>query len=411
MKRAWITLAAFTFAAVASAQSAKYKDWAKSPEAYFLTPAERAEWAQVKSDDEAEKFIATYYARRGGEKFKAEIARRIAAADEQFKLRRQRGAESSRGRLLIVLGGPTRVTATRPAGPDTNNAAVGGESRTDTAFGGTATAPVVTQNWIYEKEKFDPSWGIGDLTVQIAVDPQRGTDEIQNASAANKALGIVAEKSIVAPGAVAATTAATSSPSGAAAAPAAANPASGSTAPGASAAVAATPAPSAPSSAAPVKAVRSLRAAGRHRPGVGAGARCSDGDRRSGDRRNSSRRPCRSRCDAEGEGESEHDGSVLGRAVSHRRGRPVLLAGDLGPGRQGPGPRRPSSAGRHERGRPGGRHLLGGRPLTDVKTGQRNDRVYERSVVLPPGSYRGAFGLFPADGSTALTTSSGRSSS
>ena len=119
MKRAWITLAAFVVAAVTSAQLAKFKDWPKSPEAYFLTPAERSEWAQVKSDDEAEKFIATYYARRGGEKFKAEIARRIAAADEQFKLRRQRGAESSRGRLLIVLGGPTRVTATRSAGTDT----------------------------------------------------------------------------------------------------------------------------------------------------------------------------------------------------------------------------------------------------------------------------------------------------
>jgi len=113
VKKICLTFAALAFASVAMAQLSKYKDWPKSPEAYFLTPAERSEWSSVKTDDDAEKFIASYYAKRGGDRFKAEIARRIAAADEQFKLRRQRGAESQRGRLLIVLGLPTRVTNAR----------------------------------------------------------------------------------------------------------------------------------------------------------------------------------------------------------------------------------------------------------------------------------------------------------
>src|SRR5262249_14047069 len=41
--------------------------------------------------------------------------------------------------------------------------------------------------------------------------------------------------------------------------------------------------------------------------------------------------------------------------------------------------------------------------LADMKTGTRTDKVFERSIVLPPGSYRGAFGLFSTDG-TALVS-------
>ena len=48
MKKALIAVAAFVFASVAMAQLSKYKDWAKSPEADFLTPAERGEFQALK---------------------------------------------------------------------------------------------------------------------------------------------------------------------------------------------------------------------------------------------------------------------------------------------------------------------------------------------------------------------------
>ena len=41
-----------------------------------------------------------------------------------------------------------------------------------------------------------------------------------------------------------------------------------------------------------------------------------------------------------------------------------------------------------------------------MKTGTRVDKVYERSIVLPAGNYRGAFGLFTPDGATALASAS-----
>src|SRR5262249_20421625 len=100
VKKLLLVLAGLAAATAALAQLSKNKDWDKSPEAYFLTSAERADWKNVKTDEEADKFIAVYYARRGGEAFKQEISRRIAAADQQFKLQRyKRGADSGRGHL------------------------------------------------------------------------------------------------------------------------------------------------------------------------------------------------------------------------------------------------------------------------------------------------------------------------
>src|SRR5258706_9060736 len=122
-------------ASLSLAQLSKYKDWAKSPEAYFLTPSEREEWAAVKSDEEAEKFIASYWAKRDPtpgttqNEFKDGVMRRIAAADEQFKARRYaKGSESARGHVFVVLGAPNRATQARMGATD-------GTASSDTGLG------------------------------------------------------------------------------------------------------------------------------------------------------------------------------------------------------------------------------------------------------------------------------------
>ena len=109
MKKALLFLAGVAMAAVSLAQLSKYKDWAKSPEAYFLTPSEREEWAAVKSDEQAEKFIASYWAKRDPtpgttqNEFKDGVMRRIAAADEQFKARRYALTTTSKSLALLRL--------------------------------------------------------------------------------------------------------------------------------------------------------------------------------------------------------------------------------------------------------------------------------------------------------------------
>ena len=200
MKKFLSAAAALVLASVALSQVSKLKDWPRSPEAYFLTPAEKQEWGKLTSDGDAEKFIAAYWAKRGGERFKEAITRRIAAADQQFKLRRQKGSESARGRIFIVLGNPTKVAEAREGGgaPDTGGASSGaGAGNFDTESGPTA----VIQTWTYAKDKFDASWDVGEFQAKISVDPQRGTDELMNAAPVNKAIEKIAEHSIAAPAA------------------------------------------------------------------------------------------------------------------------------------------------------------------------------------------------------------------
>jgi hypothetical protein len=43
--------------------------------------------------------------------------------------------------------------------------------------------------------------------------------------------------------------------------------------------------------------------------------------------------------------------------------------------------------------------------LIEVKSGSRTDKAFDRSIALPPGSYRGSFGLFPAAGGDAVASS------
>src|SRR5690349_7424355 len=193
-----MALAGLAFAATSLAQLTKYKDWDKAPEAYFMTSQERADWKKVATDQDAEVFIATYYAKRGGEAFKQEVARRVAAADQQFKGRRQKGSESARGRIFIVLGAPTRVLNSQPGAAD-------GGATPDTGLGAPGTTGDVggarEQTWLYDRAKFDPSWGIGEVRARIAVNTQVGSDDLQNKSEVDRAISIVADKSIVNPNA------------------------------------------------------------------------------------------------------------------------------------------------------------------------------------------------------------------
>jgi len=348
VKKFWISLSLLAIAAVSLSQLSKYKDWAKSPEAYFLTPAEKTEWAALHSDEEAEKFIASYWAKRGGQRFKDEVTRRINAADEQFKSSHVRGALTARGRVLIVLGGPSRVT--------TERAQVSGESAPGSAPGGAFEQEPFVQTWTYDKTKFDPSWGIGELHVRILVEPQRGSDQVQGAAPVEKAIATVAEKSITHPGASAAgATAGNAAPPAPGAAGASAAPASGN--PPAAAVVVL---PAAIRSALETAAKENATAAGTFWGG-----------------------PFH---DAAGEPFYSFELSIPADRVP---GGGVKFGG-LVTGESGQ-----EVASYWEDAR-----------LSELKSGKRTDKVFERSVALPPGTYRAAFGLFTPDEATALASAS-----
>src|SRR5450755_552243 len=97
-----------------AADLVKYKDWKKSPEyEYLITDAETKEWKTVKTDAEAEKFIALFWARRNPDPknpdnmFKLRFEKLVEYADKRFTLASgKRGALTERGKLFILVGPP-----------------------------------------------------------------------------------------------------------------------------------------------------------------------------------------------------------------------------------------------------------------------------------------------------------------
>ena len=87
----------------------KYKDWDSSPVSFFMTRAERAEWAMVKTDADAEQFVQKYLARRPAS-FAKEVAERAAAADKHLSFGGQMGSRTLRGKVVVLLGPPAGFT-------------------------------------------------------------------------------------------------------------------------------------------------------------------------------------------------------------------------------------------------------------------------------------------------------------
>jgi GWxTD domain-containing protein len=362
VKKIFLAVAGLAFAVSALAQLSKYKDWDKTPEAYFLTPAERTEWKNVKTDEEADKFIAVYYAKRGGEAFQQEISRRIAAADQQFKLQRyKRGADSVRGHLLIVLGTPSRVSQSRAqegAVDDSGGVTAPGiDTRPSEAVG---ASRAVDYTWTYLPDKF-PGMNIPEFRARVTLDPAQGRDILQNSSEVEKVMATLAEKSIVNPNATA--VAAGAAPgAGAKAAPPAGAAAAG---------AAAAPPPPPPPAPLPAAVKTALEAV--------AGKNTGEGAFWAG--------PFRS--------------AVTGDQFLALQ---FYLASNK-PAFAGNTPLKFGGLVTDESGKEVDSFWEDAN-FIEVTEGTRKDRVFDRSVTLQPGSYKGTFGLFPAEGQPPVASGS-----
>lgn len=91
----------------------RYKDWSKSPEFLFLaTEAEQKEWKKVTTDEQADKFVQLFWARRDPDlktpvnEYKLGFDQRVKEADQLFSLPRLRGALTERGKAYVLVGPP-----------------------------------------------------------------------------------------------------------------------------------------------------------------------------------------------------------------------------------------------------------------------------------------------------------------
>jgi len=178
------------------------EDWTKSPEAYFLTKEERAEWKTIDSRDSRQKFIERYWLKRdptpgtGKNEFRELVFARIKTADARFKIEKTPGSRTARGEVFIVLGSPARfrdVNAPKP-GQDSPTRPLGPKAILE----GNET----TSTWSYDPDRTPRILEIlqrTNLQIRIVVEPSRHMDAIQDPGLFNDMKEIVARASIVNP--------------------------------------------------------------------------------------------------------------------------------------------------------------------------------------------------------------------
>jgi GWxTD domain-containing protein len=128
--------------------SPQFKDWPKSPEAYFLTAEEKTQWKIVKDDGQAREFVERYYARRAPD-LPQILKERIGVADKYFSAGKVKGSETLRGKVIILFGPPSELQ---------QNAGDGSIGRPGTVDRGSVTSGVA-----------DPHSNIGPGTAGLVV--------------------------------------------------------------------------------------------------------------------------------------------------------------------------------------------------------------------------------------------------
>jgi GWxTD domain-containing protein len=124
LRRATIVLVLLLATRARGAGVERYKDWNKSPEFSGLAvESEQKEWKKIASDEEAERYIQLFWAKRDPDlktpvnEFKIVFDQRVKEADQLFGLPRTRGALTERGKLYVLVGAPKtllRVTGIKP---------------------------------------------------------------------------------------------------------------------------------------------------------------------------------------------------------------------------------------------------------------------------------------------------------
>ena len=157
-------------------ESAKvYKNWLNQDVKYIITKDEKKAFEQLKTDEERENFIATFWSRRDPNpdteenEYREEYYERIAYANEHFASGIP-GWRTDRGRIYITWGKPDSVESHPTGGSYDRPSYEGGGSTTTYAF----------ETWFYRYLE-----GVGSGVEIEFVDPT-GTGEYRIATNANE---------------------------------------------------------------------------------------------------------------------------------------------------------------------------------------------------------------------------------
>ena len=141
-----LAVAAGSFAAL-SPQKAAY---VTGPVQYIMTAEEKAQWKTLQTDQEADDFIALFWAKRdptpgtARNEFREQFDYRVAAADKSLGAAGYRGSMTDQGRIFILFGQPKYATHSGGSG---NNAIPEFGKPEDSALAG---GELEMAKWTYE---------------------------------------------------------------------------------------------------------------------------------------------------------------------------------------------------------------------------------------------------------------------
>lgn len=176
----------------ASAQLSTFQVWDESPEGYFMTAEEREAWKSVASDADAQKFVAEFRARRGGDAFVNEVKKRADNADKYLSIGKTKGSATLRGKAVILFGAPINISVSDrqakggytppPSSAATTNLGVGASTRDSEGESSQLGSGQPGRNFrdfnFTFPAKSNPGFGGKDYSITIEADTATGKDRI-----------------------------------------------------------------------------------------------------------------------------------------------------------------------------------------------------------------------------------------
>jgi len=156
-------------------------DFAKGPAELLMTKEEKKQWKALTTDDQAKAFIDLFWARRDPtpatrkNEFLVDFQERVVVANERFASVSGPGSKSDRGKVFILMGSPTKIR--RTAGPPATiqTGARGFRPSTQSEMVGGVQGSSGKELWEYEQVKTPIV--LGQPLVKIAFVDQYGTGE------------------------------------------------------------------------------------------------------------------------------------------------------------------------------------------------------------------------------------------
>jgi len=152
------------------------KEILKSPVGYLFTKEERKAIEKLTSEQELAKFMELFWAKRDPDlntqvnEFKLDFEARVKAADKMFSYKDVPGSLTDRGRVLILLGKPTRAS-NLPAGAAVEGAMGGEEGRRPYEDRG------ATEIWVYTKDRFPQGLVKAEEVWAVFIETRVGSNE------------------------------------------------------------------------------------------------------------------------------------------------------------------------------------------------------------------------------------------